>query len=286
MEENPPKRCFTQPGWIWRSITFFYWKKLQDKGLEAAMSFCWASDLVKPFSIGTEDPTCANHVDDTCSLSDSCFPSNVHTNILRGLLCRLESLRLKFTIVPSIFVDGDLAESIKRSASDRLGHWVPQVSARTSPGFFTTWCLWAFVLSFLSIYYTVVPRICKESVTFNFSPFIDEDNKKKNHNEIGVKMKTVEAKPFDQNAENWKRENRLFTSNVLEAGASGQNQIGNQAGLAMARGLGHTFGCRDHCFFFFFFWQQPVSAAPGRHICTKVRGCSQSQQIEERSRMR
>ena len=46
-------------------------------------------------------------------------------NILRGLPCRLESLRLKFTNEPSIFVDGDLAESIKRSASDRLGDLVP-----------------------------------------------------------------------------------------------------------------------------------------------------------------
>ena len=27
-------------------------------------------------------------------------------------------------------------------------------------------------------------------------------------------MKTLEAKPFDQNAENWKRENRLFSSTV------------------------------------------------------------------------
>ena len=52
------------------------------------------------------------------------------------------------------------------------------------------------------------------------SPCIDEDNEK-NRNKIGAKMKTLEAKPFDQNAENWKRENRLFTSTVLEAGASG-----------------------------------------------------------------
>ena len=35
------------------------------------------------------------------------------------------SLRLKFTNEPCIFVDGDLAESIKRSASDRLGDLVP-----------------------------------------------------------------------------------------------------------------------------------------------------------------
>ena len=65
------------------------------------------------------------------------FPSNVLINILRGLPCTLESLRLKFTNVPSIFVDGDLAESIKRSASDRLGDLVPQVRARTFQGFFT-----------------------------------------------------------------------------------------------------------------------------------------------------
>ena len=35
-------------------------------------------------------------------------------------------------------------------------------------------------------------------------------------------MKTLEAKPFDQNAEKWKREKRLFSSTVLEAGASRQ----------------------------------------------------------------
>ena len=35
------------------------------------------------------------------------------------------------------------------------------------------------------------------------------------------KWHTLEAKPCDQNAENWKRENRLFTSTVVEAGASG-----------------------------------------------------------------
>ena len=42
-------------------------------------------------------------------------------------------------------------------------------------------------------------------------------------------MKTLEAKPFDQSTENWKRENRLFTSTVLEAGASGQNRIGTHS---------------------------------------------------------
>ena len=41
----------------------------------------------------------------------------------------------------------------------------------------------------------------KKSVTTYCSPGIDEENKK-NRNKIGAKMKTLEAKPFDQNAEN------------------------------------------------------------------------------------
>ena len=40
----------------------------------------------------------------------------------------------------------------------------------------------------------------KKSVTTHFSPCIDEKIKK-NRNKIGAKMKTLEAKPFDQNAE-------------------------------------------------------------------------------------
>ena len=59
-------------------------------------------------------------------------------SILRGLPFRLESLRLEFTNEPSIFVDEDLAQSIKRSASDRPGDLVPYVRARTIPGFFMT----------------------------------------------------------------------------------------------------------------------------------------------------
>ena len=88
----------------------------------------FAEPAIWPSSIRTEDPTCANHVDVLTVWS--VFPSNVHINILRGLPCRLESLRLKFTNEPSIFVDGDLDESIKRIASDRLGNLVPQVRAR------------------------------------------------------------------------------------------------------------------------------------------------------------
>ena len=62
--------------------------------------------------------------------------SEMHESRKVGLGMTVESLRLKFTNEPSIFVDGDLDESIKRSASDRLGDLVPQVRARTSPGVF------------------------------------------------------------------------------------------------------------------------------------------------------
>ena len=44
-----------------------------------------------------------------------------------------------FLLQSFIHLDVDLDESIKRSASDQLGDLVPQVRARTSPGFFTTW---------------------------------------------------------------------------------------------------------------------------------------------------
>ena len=40
----------------------------------------------------------------------------------------------------------DLAESMKHSASDRLGDLVPQIRARTSPWFFTAWRFLALVL--------------------------------------------------------------------------------------------------------------------------------------------
>ena len=75
---------------------------------------------------------------------------------------------------------------------------------------------------------------------------MDEDNKK-DRNKIGAKMKMLEAKPFDQNAENWKRENRLFTSTVLEAGASGQNRIGTHA-LRSHRTVWFVFAAQTLCF--------------------------------------
>ena len=49
---------------------------------------------------------------------------------------RSEALRFIDSPKSPSTVDGDLDESIKRSASDRLGDLVPQVRARTSPGVF------------------------------------------------------------------------------------------------------------------------------------------------------
>ena len=60
-------------------------------------------------------------------------------------------------------------------------------------------------------------------------------------------MKTLEAKPFDKNVENWKQENRLFTLTVLEAGASGQNRIGTHALRSHRRSL-IRFRCSNSCF--------------------------------------
>ena len=65
-------------------------------------------------------------------------------------------------------------------------------------------------------------KICNKMY---FSPCIDEDNKKKNCNKIRAKMKTLEAKPFDQNVENRKQENRLFTSTVLAALPRGKIEL-------------------------------------------------------------
>ena len=49
---------------------------------------------------------------------------------------RSEALRFIDSSKSPSTVDGDLDESIKRNASDRLGDLVPQVRARTSPGVF------------------------------------------------------------------------------------------------------------------------------------------------------
>ena len=60
-------------------------------------------------------------------------------------------------------------------------------------------------------------------------------------------MKTLEAKPFDQNAENWKRENRLFISTVLEAGASGQKSNRYARTQKLSNSL-IRFRCSNSCF--------------------------------------
>ena len=60
-------------------------------------------------------------------------------------------------------------------------------------------------------------------------------------------MKTLEAKPFDQNAENWKRENRLFTSTVIEAGASGAKSNRYARTQKWSNSL-IRFHCSNSCF--------------------------------------
>ena len=40
---------------------------------------------------------------------------------------------------------------------------------------------------------------------------MEEENKKKNRNKIGAKIKTLGAKPFDQNAENLRHHYRAKT---------------------------------------------------------------------------
>ena len=59
-------------------------------------------------------------------------------------------------------------------------------------------------------------------------------------------MKTLEAKPFDQNAENWKRENRLFTSTVLEAGSGAKSN--RYARTQKSSNSLIRFRCSNSCF--------------------------------------
>ena len=129
--------------WIEKAFCLSHSRKSCDYIMHFAEPAIW------PSSIRTEDLTCANHVHVLTVWS--VFPSNVHINILRGLPCRLESLRLKIK-------DGDLDKSIKRSASDRLGDLVPQVRARTSPGVFHFMALLGLCLELSLVYSTVVPR--------------------------------------------------------------------------------------------------------------------------------
>ena len=91
------------------------WSTLKEssrQGPRSAMSWKIPGEI-RARTCGTKSPSrseALRFIDSTKSpfTVRSVFPSNVHINILRGLPCRLESLRLKFTNEPSIFVDGDL----------------------------------------------------------------------------------------------------------------------------------------------------------------------------------
>ena len=71
-------------------------------------------------------------------------------------------------------------------------------------------------------------------------------------------MKRLEAKPFNQNAENWKRENQLLTPTVLAAGAYQQNRIGTYA-LSRNRNSLIRSRCSNSC----------VSLESGNALVTK-----------------
>ena len=74
----------------------------------------------------------------TNSHTEWCVKSPIELNFKRRGLAwvRQNSTWKKVSTQRAWSIDGDLAELIKRSVSDRLGDLVPQVRARTSPGFF------------------------------------------------------------------------------------------------------------------------------------------------------
>ena len=89
--------------------------------IRSSHAFCWASDLAKSYQDWGPD-LCESRGRAHSPISASFECPYQHPP---WFPCRLECLRLKFTKEPSIFVDGDLTKSIKRSASDRLGDLVP-----------------------------------------------------------------------------------------------------------------------------------------------------------------
>ena len=107
-EQTEPKlRVEGWPGYDSR----VHWKKVQDKGQGTPCR-------EKPLQKSGLEPAAPNRLADRkhCALSTHPNP-HLHGD-------------------PGDHVDGDLDESIKRSASDRLGDLVPQVRARTSAGVF------------------------------------------------------------------------------------------------------------------------------------------------------
>ena len=97
-----------------------------------------AQPAIRPSSTRTEDPTCTDHVDVLTVRSVFFWMSII--NILRGLSCRLESLRLKFTNETSIFVDGDLFGRVDKAQCFRSARrfYCRMFEPGIFQGFFTT----------------------------------------------------------------------------------------------------------------------------------------------------
>ena len=109
-----------------------FWKKVQDKGLGAPCR-------EKPLEKSGLEPAAPNRLADRKHCALSTHP------------------------------DGDLDESIKRSASDRLGDLVPQVRARISPGVFRDMALLGLCLelSFSVLYCRTQANLPTLSNKFN-----------------------------------------------------------------------------------------------------------------------
>ena len=91
----------------------------------------FAEPAIWPSSIKTKDPICTNHVD--VLTARSVF---LRISVLHHPWCPVSIGKpaRKIHHWTNFFVDGDLAELIKRRASDWLGDLVPYVQARASPG--------------------------------------------------------------------------------------------------------------------------------------------------------
>ena len=100
----------------------FLWKR--------RLALAQPGSTMKESSGQMPEPHCVNHIDVVAVWSAVRCTSTLTFSMVS--MCRLDSLRLKFTNAPSIFVDGDYAELIKRSASDQLGNSVPYSSPDSS----------------------------------------------------------------------------------------------------------------------------------------------------------
>ena len=93
--------------------------------------------------------------------------------------CKKRSFTLLFAVIKRLsailfFVDGDLTELIKRSASDRLGNLVPQVGAQTSPGFLHDMVLLGLCLETFFQFYFCPVTMQSDANVFSIASFFSK----------------------------------------------------------------------------------------------------------------